>query len=160
MEKRFSIFGDENMRCEEIRKKLSSYVDQEVLPEENWEISQHLKRCILCQQEMRKLLVMKRLLQTMDEYWGEKFSRRIEFSTQKIWQREKKHRIALVILSCVIAVISLFFVFCWRGWQMEVKLQKELVPISTINELEIHPDTRYQNIKAHQIRVVEFTLDK
>ncbi|MGQ9474445.1 MAG: anti-sigma factor family protein [Candidatus Caldatribacteriaceae bacterium] len=148
------------MRCEEIRKKLSSYVDQEVLPEEKREVSQHLKWCFSCQWEMRKLLVMKKLLRAMDGYWEEKFSRRVEFSIQKFWQREKKQKVSWVILFCIFAVLSLFFVFCWRGWRIETKLHRELVSVSTLTSLEVHPDTRSQDVRAYQIRVVEFTLDR
>jgi predicted anti-sigma-YlaC factor YlaD len=55
------------MKCSEIRKKLSAFLDGEVSEEEKYLISEHLKLCDLCRKEFEALTQVSEILEVIDE---------------------------------------------------------------------------------------------
>ncbi|MGC8778238.1 MAG: anti-sigma factor family protein [Candidatus Caldatribacteriaceae bacterium] len=154
MAKRFSLCGDDGMDCERVKQRLSLYIDEEVLPEERRDIQEHLLQCTSCQREMQKLLVVKKLLRTLDRNFEAGFRREKTLDFQVALRGVRRQKLALVFLFSAVTVASLLAFAFWRGVQKGTDLQKEIAPVSTLAGF----DSRLE--KSHFIQVVEFTLDR
>lgn len=161
MVKRFSLYGNNRVDCEEVRKKLSLYIDEEVLPEEEQAIEAHLLQCLPCQREMKKLLVIKKLVRTMGRSLEVSLSKR---AIPDLWMTKRKmyfRKFALIFLISAVTLASWLVFTYWQGLQEGTILQQEITPVSTLtdfgSQLRRVPDS---GLHDHFIRVVEFTLDR
>jgi len=160
MVRRFSLCGDDGMDCGRVKKKLSLYIDEEVLPEESQAIREHLLRCSSCQQEMRKLLTIKKLLHAMDRTFEAGFQKKVVLDFQVASRKVCWRKLTLVFLLSVVTVASFLVFAFWRGIQEGTDLQQEIAPVSTLAGFDSRLEKVDSGSQDHFIQVVEFTLDR
>ncbi|MEN3187105.1 MAG: zf-HC2 domain-containing protein [Atribacterota bacterium] len=161
MVKKFSLYGNSSVDCAEVKKKLSLYIDGEVLPEEKRAFEAHLLQCSSCQREMQKLLAIKKLVRAMDRSLESSLSRTTipDFRVNK--KRIYIQKFALVFLISAVTFVSWLAFIYWRELQEGVILQQEIVPVSTFADFD--PQLRKgtdSGLRTHHIHVVEVTLER
>jgi anti-sigma factor RsiW len=62
-----SYFIGDIMKCSKIKKRLTAYLDGELSDEEQQVISEHVKSCVSCQQELESLKIVSRTLADLDD---------------------------------------------------------------------------------------------
>ncbi len=129
------------MKCSQIKKKLSAYLDGEMKVDERQMIAGHLKTCILCQEELAALSKVKETFSVLDgmevpPYFMTRLRQRIKdekfLATRPMPILEKIRRVAFSAAAFAGVVVSLFM-----GSQMGRTLYQELAndtqPVSVEN---------------------------
>ena len=100
------------MKCSEIRKKLSAYLDDEVTDKEKKILSDHLDNCLECRNELQELRGVNKGLQgvgTMEvpPYFFTRLKQRIADQEQCVPFIERLRRFALPGFTVVLTLLAL-----------------------------------------------------
>lgn len=127
------------MDCKRVREKLLDYLEGEVPSQKRKEIKAHLKECSRCNEEVKKL---KRLFKLLDEETifepGEAFWR--DFPKRVYGRAKRRRRVPYIpILAAASLLILISGLLLWRGYiHREPQLISEpLFPADTLLELMI-----------------------
>ncbi|MBW1848117.1 MAG: zf-HC2 domain-containing protein [Deltaproteobacteria bacterium] len=94
------------MHCDEIRIKLSAYLDNELEAEISWRVEEHLAECCGCRKELKTLKTINQRI--MDFPWlrvSEGFDKKIMSSVDKS-ETHKKHE--QIIRRAIVSAINFF----------------------------------------------------
>lgn len=104
------------MRCEEIRKNLSAYIDNELAADERGVVERHLKECVACRQRYEKLVRVGSLIRHVERIEADE--KRVMNIVAQVKRREQIPEIAwfpvtirVALLAAIIVNIALFNVF-------------------------------------------------
>ena len=87
------------MKCSEVRRKLSAFLDGEVSEEEKQLILEHVKSCDLCRKELEALSQVSEVLEVMDEIQVSPFF--ITRLKQRIADQESKSLVRLPFMEWI-----------------------------------------------------------
>ncbi|GEM_PF-801262 len=145
------------MDCERVRQKLSAYIDGDLTFAEKERIEEHLRFCISCQKEMRKLLGLKNLLRITYTILAIEPKRNFSLHWQEVLQRKSWQRAFLFSLTSLVIVVSLCGLVMWRNAQEEVKgLREEMVSVVALSDGDLDLDRNDLHAFHHSVKVVEF----
>ncbi len=105
--------GDENMRCREVVRKLSAFLDEELSREEYLRVQRHLEVCALCRKEYEKFALVRAVARKLGDITprvvpGE------SFSLERAFRLVRRSR----VLWALVAVLGLFVaLLVFWGWQ-------------------------------------------
>ncbi|WP_438318791.1 anti-sigma factor family protein [Candidatus Caldatribacterium sp. SIUC1] len=117
-------FGDENMRCREVARKLSAFLDEELSREEYLKVQRHLEMCALCRKEYEKFALVRAVARKLGDITprvvpGESFS--LERAFRSVWRSR--------VLWALVAVLGLFVaLLVFWGWQ-RASLEEQILDV-------------------------------
>jgi predicted anti-sigma-YlaC factor YlaD len=109
----FLGFGDENMRCREVVRKLSAFLDEELSREEYLKVQRHLEVCALCRKEYEKFALVRAVARKLGDITP-RIVPEEGFSLERALRSMRRGR----VLWALVAVLGLFVAFLvFWGWQ-------------------------------------------
>ena len=129
------------MKCSEIKRKLSAFLDGEVSGEEKKFISEHLKSCEFCQKEFESLSQLSEVLEVMDEVKVSPFF--ITRLKQKIADQTSRSHVRLPIIEWIrkaavpIVATALIFLSFLIGSNFGKAMYQEQVESIAESETEV-----------------------
>lgn len=100
------------MKCSEIRKKLSAYLDGEITDQEKKTLSDHLDNCLDCRNELLALRTVRKNLNIMPDiavppYFYTRLKQRVADSDQRLPILERLRQIALPGFAVALTLLAL-----------------------------------------------------
>ncbi len=137
-------------QCPQVKRRLSAFLDNEVSEKEKFYISEHLKSCVNCQNDLERLSEVSGLLDLVEEvevspYFMVRLRQRIaeEKSKRVVWLPllEWRKRIFVpvgIALLFFIAVLGGNYLGHWLNQRVEkaVELNEEVANVAGITSLE------------------------
>lgn len=112
------------MRCQEVRQRISAFLDQELTPLEYREVEEHLTACSRCREEYRKLALVKAMAQKLGRATPRAVPS-VEFSLERATRALRLRRIVLVALLLLGFCVAVLFLL---GWQRSLLDEQILNP--------------------------------
>ncbi|MFB0509408.1 MAG: zf-HC2 domain-containing protein [bacterium] len=130
---------NKKIKCSQVKKKISAFLDREVSEEERFNISEHLKTCLHCQNDLAKLSQVSDFLNLMEAAAvSPYFMTRLK---QRIAEAESKQVLRLPFYEWVkriavpVGVAALFVISILGGNYLgQVLYQRELERVTALDE--------------------------
>lgn len=138
------------MRCDEIRRWISPYLDSELDPHTNFEIAQHLESCAECRQVFgveRQLEASMAASLTTDSHTQAAWDRAVrQIGARPVW-RSPRWQVAVAAIGLVLALAG-----GWRGWMIT---QQDLVRSAIRNHQEYLANRMVLDVQSGSPEIVE-----